>query len=179
LTFSENAVPPLYTRVGGLGDGWIARDVMSAATFEDVFKAISIPNRAYGFSMNIGSILDKRMFNVEMSANHTSILAINGTNWEYAHVNMYRHLDVSQTPDNSSIHRMERIDQLFPMQNVTDIQFLLGDTKDPLYPIYRNSNPPDCCSTLSTAIFDLDQQIVSIYVTNPKLTTTPLKVFQL
>jgi len=96
MSFSQNAVSPNYTRIGGLGDGWISRDIVQSRTVDEAISRINVPNRAYGFSYNFGSSISQQVFNVEMSANETSVLQIGGTDFDYAHVNMYRRLEIPQ-----------------------------------------------------------------------------------
>jgi len=179
MSFSQNAVSPNYTRIGGLGDNFVSRDVVRSKSTDEAIKRINIPNRAYGFSMNFGSSITQQVFNVEMSANETDVLQIGGVEWLYAHVNMYRRLQVPQTFDPSSQHRLDRINELYPVYNSTGLLDILGDTFDKEYPIYRNSTPPDCCSTLSSVLFDLVESTAWVYITNPKFTAQPLLKFSI
>ena len=48
-----------------------------------------------------------------------------------------------------------------------DILTILGDTKDPKFPIWRSGS--DSIYTLCTAFFDLQKETVEIIFTNPKL----------
>ncbi len=56
---------------------------------------------------------------------------------------------------------------------------ILGDQGDRAFPIYRDNTPPDEGSTLSTALFDLDNGIMSVYCfANPK-SSAPVMVVDL
>jgi len=175
LTFSENAVFPVHINVGGLGDNLIGRDLLNAVSLQDAVSRAGVENRACGISINIGIINNGFIANIEFSADNISVYWIQGN---YSHTNMYKHLNVDQYSDESSIHRDHRINELPTVQGAQDILTVLGDTQDPQYPIYRNSSPPDCCSTCSSILFDLDAQLASIFISNPK-TTYPLLQFQL
>jgi len=178
MTFTQNAVFPANPRVG-LSDGFIGRDVYNARDINDALRIIGVNNRAHGFSYNIGSVHEKTIWNIEMAPTAFGALEV----WEiedqvYYHVNMYRHVNVPQLADNSSIHRAQRIIELWPPANGADIRMILGDTKDPVYPIYRDGVPPDCCVTCSTVLFDLEQGTMSIYTANPK-TSQPVWVYSI
>ena len=48
-----------------------------------------------------------------------------------------------------------------------DVLSILGDTKDPKFPIWRSGS--DHIYTLCTAFFDLQKETVEVIFTNPKL----------
>ena len=52
--------------------------------------------------------------------------------------------------DPSSEHRLERVRQLPPPKDATDIRSILGDTEDKEYPIFRTGSPPETMATLAT-----------------------------
>lgn len=175
IVFSENAVSPTKVVIGGLGDNFLSRDLFSAVSIDDAIQKVSKKNRAYGFSLNIGDLSTLRLFNVEVAADGVGVYEVVKGN--YSHTNMYQHLDVSQYPDPSSIARNERIWQ-FTISGSQDMLDILGDTKNPQYPIYRNGNPPDCCSTASSVLYDLANKKASVFDSNPK-TSQPWKSFDL
>jgi hypothetical protein len=125
-------------------------------------------------------VREKRIFNIEVSSEGSTVYEVSRN---YSHENMYRHSPhVKQSVSISSIHRLQRIDELPPVRTLDDIRNVLGDTKDAgivlgesvecdtclEYPIYRNGAAPDCCSTLSTVLFDLDKKTATVYIDNPK-----------
>jgi hypothetical protein len=86
----------------------------------------------------------------------------------YSHFNMFRRLNVPQDDDPSSDHRLERFNQL-EMQTVESMKEFLGDTKDTMFPVYRQPTPSDPISTLSTGVFDHENKVAFIYHrSNPK-----------
>ena len=88
------------------------------------------------------------------------------------HFNMYLRLNVAQYPDNSSEARLNRTLELINengLDSKQDIITILGDTENEEYPIYRDSQPPDDCSTLATALFDYNNMKFNVYEKcNPK-----------
>jgi hypothetical protein len=46
----------------------IGRDTLRAKSIEDVISIVSVENRAYGFSLNAGSLITKEVINLEMGA---------------------------------------------------------------------------------------------------------------
>jgi len=169
VVFSTNAVSPRNLTLGGIARNFINRNIYESSSIDDAIKRIAqISNRASGFSLNIGQIGTKTIANIEVGPNSYSVKYVNES---YYHFNMYRHLNISQYDDPSTDHRQARADQLPIPANETGIFCILGDTEDKEYPIYRDAAPPDCCSTVSTALFDLDNRRMSMYLSNPKLTS--------
>lgn len=60
------------------------------------------------------------------------------------------HSDVVQFASNSSVHRLKRVKEMPPPKSVHDLQVILGDKKDRLYPIFRTAKAPDNAVTLAT-----------------------------
>lgn len=99
----------------------------------------------------------------------------------YYHVNMYRFLSTPCYNDTSSVHRMSTLTSKYPSppKSAKDVAWMLGDTSDPLYPIYRNGVSPDTnIVTLTTVVFDYDKQMANIFSNNPRL-NDPLMVLPL
>ena len=74
---------------------------------------------------------------------------------------MYRTLNVSQRPSHiiSSEHRTKRILEFEPPATVQDVLKILGDTKDPDYPLYRTPRKTDESSTIATGIITVYSKI--------------------
>jgi len=178
LAFSENEVGPVTVNMQGIGDTFVCRAAYSASSMDEAVRFATMEG-ANGVSLNMGTtdVNDPwRVVNLETAGAEYNLRVIQGN---YAHANMYRHLNISQYSDPSSIARIERIYQLLgEVSTPESIGMVLGDTKNPDYPVYRNGTSPDCCATLSSAIFDLDSGRVEVFTSNPK-TTAPWKVFWL
>jgi hypothetical protein len=141
--------------------------VLGATSVDDAIARAMVKGSAYGFSVNIGSITEKRVVNVEVSSSECNAYDIHPGD-SYVHFNMYEHITVPQKTDESSVHRMLRAKEL-PQPTTTDgIRTILGDTKDKEYPLYRNGAPPDTISTDATAVFDLEIGEMMVYLDNPK-----------
>lgn len=140
LVFSENELFPSKILIGGLLNSFLSRETYNAKNIEQVIQILSVSNRAFGFSLNVGSVKDKKIVNIEFSPDAIDVKIIQGN---YSHTNLYKHLTTPQSyTDPSSFHRQARIDQLPSVQSAANIRSILGDTNDKQYPIFRNSNPP-------------------------------------
>lgn len=175
LVFTENFLFPMQVNASGLANTFLALEAYGARTLEEVIQILSKPNRAMGFSLNVGSVHDRRIANIEFSCTNVSTKFVVGN---YSHTNLYNHMNTPQQPDPSSSHRDQRISELPPVKDDSDIREVLGDTKDPQYPIYRNGNPPDCCGTAASVLYDFNMRTASIYLSNPK-SNPPYKTWRL
>jgi len=181
IAYACNAVFPIAVSLPGLVRYFINRDILASTSAEDALNRLTIQNISLGFSVNIGAIPNSNqgpaMYNVEIAQNQTNILTVIPGNYS-EHFNMYRRLKVPQYTDNSSVHREARANQMGPPTDMYDILQILGDTQDPQYPIFRDAVPPDCCSTVATVAFDLQNLTASVYQANPK-TSDPVYFFDL
>jgi hypothetical protein len=61
------------------------------------------------------------------------------------------------------------VKQLPPPTDSAGVLSILGDTRDPQYPIFRTATPPDSAATIATALFDLgtDKKMFYMYRGNP------------
>jgi len=181
ISASTNALSPVEVVIGGIGRQFIARDVLNATSLQDAFLKTIVPNRAYGFNINIASITEQRIINIEIApetfASHEVLLLQGNTSNNYSHTNLYKILDVLQYPDNSSTARQQRINQLPAPENMNNIISILGDTANKEYPIYRDGAPPDIgIITVATGAFDLIGGQMYVYQANPKTSIPALKL---
>lgn len=176
LAISVNALFPKDILVGGLARQFITRDVLNAVSIEDAIRRVTEAGPcASGFSLNVGSVVTKEIFNIEMSPGIGQSSVLRVTNYSY-HFNQYLRLNVSHFEDPSSDHRLARVQQLPTPQTPQQVLDILGDTADKAYPIYRTGVAPDLdADTMASALFDLDAARVDVYVLqNPKNASAPL-----
>lgn len=121
---------------------FINRDMLAARTVADALARATVAPRATGFSANLASLYDgtDTMLNLEVSAEAHSVFVVTD---HYYHFNMYRHLNVSQEVDESTVHREARAEAMPAAETMSGALQILGDTADKAYPIYRNGAPPD------------------------------------
>jgi len=163
---SVNAVFPKHVTIGGRSNAFISRACLQAESVEDAVTIATQGPIAYGVSINVIDYSSSNFSaNIELSNTNTSVKYIQ--NDSYVHVNMYRHLSVPQFTEASSVHRMARHKQLGKIRSISEAFEFLGDTADPKYPVYRDGNPPDCCSTLATAFFNTRNGTLDIWLENP------------
>ncbi|MCO5560759.1 hypothetical protein L7F22_014379 [Adiantum nelumboides] len=139
--FTLNAVPlsPQEIVAGGIGRNFISRDLLEATCLQSACKRVQVKELALGHSYNIFDIGSRRIVNVETaSKGRFSVKEIGAE--PFFHVNMYKHLEVSQVEDQSSIHRHARAAELSKCTK-DDFLSVLGDTEDRDYPIYMEGPP--------------------------------------
>lgn len=189
VAVSMNAVYPNNVTIPARGSYFICRAMLDAKSLSDAVAiinnyTINQPVSSFGASLNIG-FMDKdskqiNIANVEISNFKVSIAYYNDTQDYGYHYNMYLRLNVSQKTDESSIHRLNRTKELIAengLNTMEDICNILGDTQDTEYPLYRTSVAPDTSSTLSTALFDIENQVLHIYEkSNPKTSEPALNI---
>mmetsp|Transcript_9869 Transcript_9869/g.16160 ORF Transcript_9869/g.16160 Transcript_9869/m.16160 type:complete len:401 (+) Transcript_9869:2252-3454(+) len=126
-----------------------------------------------GISLNIGSVTEDYMVNVEISSSTIEVVKISTHENPYAfHFNQYSHTNVSEFKDPSSDHRnltskallRENRDLPFTEEGIKEI---LSDATDTDYPIYRNISKADKIITLASGIFDFKQKTFSLYDDQP------------
>ncbi|KAL6174787.1 hypothetical protein ACLB2K_051433 [Fragaria x ananassa] len=165
LAFTLNSVPPLESEIvaGGIGRNFISRDLLEAKSIDDALCRIESAKVSAGHSYNLIETRTRRIINVETaSKNRVSVYVVGET--PFFHANMYLHLQVNQVHDENSLTRQRKATTL-PKGSKEDVLSLLGDTDEPIYPIYMTG---PTLYTLCTAVIDLDEQTLSILEGNPK-----------
>jgi len=182
LVTSCNGLNPHPCRPGKLGRYFINRDVLAATSVQDAIDRLkkAAPESALGFAMSIGSVGSHVMYHAEMAPIDPDSNEDIGTvdiieikpGQTFLHSNAYEHayyVDINQTISNSTQHRLERAREM-PTASTPKLALdILGDTKTPIFPIYREGIPPDELKTISTALMNLDDATVTIYGGNPTL----------
>ena len=112
-----------------------------------------------GASFNVAA--QGRLANLEIFHDQVSVVWVARN---YSHVNMYKHANltggVADVPNQSSLHRQVRLDQLPPPVSWRDIARALSDTVDKEYPLYRSI-------TLTTVIFDAASGLIQSWDGQP------------
>ena len=192
VSVSENAAFPTNVTIPARGIFFLLRAVIDAKSLSDAIDIINNYTRngpvcSYGGSFSIGYMDNNNnkeinIANVEVS-NYNVSFAYYGVDKDESygyHFNEYLRLNVSQQNDESSIHRLNRTKQLIEengLNTMQDIKNILGDTEDTQYPLYRTNSPPDNAATLTTGIFDIENQALYVYEKcNPKLCQPTLTV---
>jgi len=175
IVFTDNTLFPNCVNMG-VGDTFFTRAAYDCSNISCVLNIINAHPRAHGLSFNVGSLAENTIINIEVNPSTLNVYTIAGN---YSHENEYKHTPgINQSSDPSSTHRQMRINEYPPVASIANIQTILGDHTDPIYPIYRNGSYPDCTMTLTTSIFDLNAKNVSIYFANPA-TSQPVFTFPL
>ncbi|XP_020962084.1 uncharacterized protein LOC107641474 [Arachis ipaensis] len=165
LAFTLDSVPPAEDEIvaGGIGRNFISRDILEATCIEDAISRIRSSEISVGHCYNLIETSTRRILNVETaSRKRDSVFEVGEP--PFFHANMYLHLQINQVHDENSISRQKRAAAL-PKKTKEDFLSLLGDADDRKYPIYMTG---PLLHTLCTAVFDLDEQTLSIIKGNPK-----------
>jgi Acyl-coenzyme A:6-aminopenicillanic acid acyl-transferase len=183
LWFSENAVFPTIVNASGVPVEIIQRLVMNCKSLDEAIALLQSIKPAGGFSANMMQLNDpkgNRVVNVEISPQGlTSVVQLTAPGAHYAHVNLYQHSspNINQFGDASSTARLARLKQMGAPQNASDLLLEIGDTANPVWPIWRNGSESDAVATLMTVAVKIgplpdggDGEVgsVFIYPQNPK-----------
>ncbi|GLD92396.1 hypothetical protein PINS_up000929 [Pythium insidiosum] len=177
IGFTLNFVQPTETETGGLGRGFISRDLLMAENADDALRRITVPGQASGHNYQLMDFQQGRIWNVEVAARNRyavqELLAPASTSEVNAlfHANQYQLLEITQPPYQSSIHRLRRYSELRVPQTVNDALRVLGDQHDRQYPVFHDvlSHERGDLSgwTLTTIVFDLRNKTAVSYRGNP------------
>lgn len=154
----------------GLTRHFLARSLLDADSIDDAIIRVTPEGRASGFSYTIGSTIERRIVQVEVTPRSYHVYEIRGANFHANHIlNME---DVAQTIKPSSESRVRRarelIEQTTPA-SAREVLKILGDQSNQTYPVYRTATAPDDLETFCTALFDLDARQLRIYSDNPAI----------
>lgn len=173
VSFTLNAVYANEVNTHGVGRTFVSRSILDAPNLQAAVERVQEPNQATGHNINLIGLDEKAIVTIETAPGNLSDVKII-SNESYFHANAYLRLNVPQSPGNSSQHRQDRAKELKAPRTREDILRILGDTKDPEFPIWRSGS--DNVYTLCTAFFDLQAETVEVIFDNPKkgLSSSPL-----
>lgn len=90
----------------------------------------------------------------------------------FFHANRYLHLtgipEKSGPPQASSEHREVRASQFPAPKKLADLLEVLSDTKDPVFPIFKEKPQVTPSSTLALGVFDLVKKTLAVWMKNPR-----------
>ena len=190
LTVTENILLNLRLRYDAPPGTIFGRALLAQRSIGDAIRlAMDTPGCGAG-NVNLGEFLTGRQASFEYDAlnNTVGVRAIHSRRpqaqlpglrrqspW-YAHTNTYLVLQTPGWVGESSLHRLKTLHS-YPQPNSTaDIRRMLGDTSDPVYPVYRKGSKVDHGVTCTTTLFDLPRRSIAVYDANPR-TAEPVYVF--
>ncbi|TYZ65765.1 hypothetical protein PybrP1_012634 [[Pythium] brassicae (nom. inval.)] len=178
VAFTLNFVQPAQTFVGGIGRGFVSRDLLHAANASDAAARITRPKQATGHNFQLMDVAAQRVWNVEVASFERHAVheyVVNRTDAgvaAYFHANQYQRLDIEQPPYASSLHRLQRYSELVPPTTVREALAVLGDQHDQSYPVFHDALSHERGElsgwTLTTVVFDLLEGRAYSYRGNPK-----------
>ncbi|EDV29046.1 uncharacterized protein TRIADDRAFT_52543 [Trichoplax adhaerens] len=149
--FTCNAVFPRQTNQSALPRNILTRAILASRGIDDALQLVKNTSVAVGVSINMGDLSTGKLVNIELSPYHGNKMIL--VDKHYYHFNMYQNFNPPQYDDPSSIHRRARAKMLPLPPGKSGILLILGDTKDPKYPIYRDATPPDHDLTVATGYY--------------------------
>lgn len=138
---------PAQTFVGGLGRGFVSRDLLHAANASDAIARITRPKQATGHNFQLMDITAQRVWNIEVASFERHAIheftaergnASSAIVSAYFHANQYQRLDIDQPPYASSLHRLKRYSELSPPTSVREALAILGDQHDREWPVFHD-----------------------------------------
>ncbi|EGZ19217.1 hypothetical protein PHYSODRAFT_493438 [Phytophthora sojae] len=177
VAFTLNFVQPAEIFVGGLGRGFVSRDLLTAQDAEDAVAIITRRGQAAGHSFQLMDVRTPRVWNIEVASFDRHVIyeyAGDGGNVSaFFHANQYQRLHVAQPPYQSSLHRLHRYSQLSPPTTVDEALNVLGDQEDKSWTVFHDTLSHERGDlsgwTLTTVVFDLDKGEAVSYLGNPAL----------
>ncbi|KAI8507365.1 hypothetical protein Bbelb_147450 [Branchiostoma belcheri] len=194
LCMTCNTLYPMEAEENKIGVSFACRAMLSATSVAEAVSMLKGDGigMAIGSSFNMVSTRDSTqvMCSVETAAAvgqpttlvsvHTVEPAYGGADGHFYHFNLYEHLSVPEWPlSPSSHHRKARASEMPAPRTKQDVLVVLGDTKDPEYPIYRSGTGKDKGHTHHTVVFDLQEGVLEIYIGNPTGAKEPALQFLL
>jgi len=169
VVMTINYLNPVYFDPEGASVAFICRHLVEAKSISDLISRIP-PRNAAAVSLNVASIHENRMVNIEIHGTEFSVKEIIG---EYSHVNSFKRIGAKEfTRLRSSEMRQAKLNS-FPVFT-GNVKTILGNTENE-FPIYRTIIGVDLAETSATAIFDLRGKTVEIYVENPSTSSSHYK----
>ena len=173
LAISINSLYPKdINLLTGASLSFLGRSILHGESISNVIALLKRYPIMSGLSINIASINELQICNIEISANN--LFSIHYYNFNdiqssiISHFNTYKYLNINQYDNISSNHRQQRYQQMNITHTIDSIKNFLGDTDDIDYPIYRNGHGKDSGTTLATAIYNLTSHQYYVYHQNPK-----------
>ncbi|KUG01581.1 hypothetical protein AM587_10007335 [Phytophthora nicotianae] len=175
VAFTLNFVQPSEIFVGGLGRGFISRDLLTAKNANDATSIITREGQAAGHNFQLMDVRAKRVWNIEVASFNRHLIykfkdegsAVSA----FFHANQYQRLQIAQPLYQSSLHRLHRYSELTPPKTIEEALVVLGDQEDRSWPVFHDSlshAKGDLSGwTLTTIVFNLDKGNAVSFLGNP------------
>eukprot|EP00928_Gymnodinium_smaydae_P029948 TRINITY_DN22403_c0_g1_i1.p1 TRINITY_DN22403_c0_g1~~TRINITY_DN22403_c0_g1_i1.p1 ORF type:complete len:424 (-),score=80.00 TRINITY_DN22403_c0_g1_i1:116-1387(-) len=170
IFFTQNTLVPRKSRPGGLGCLFVQRRaVCSAHGMDEVLAGLTVPGWSDAASMNVVDVVNKRMANVEVWEDESSIVEVTEQMGNYSHFNEFKHLLTPKKrpidEPRSFVHdlRQSVVDALPPPRTAADV-------------IDRLSNPQvfSKMGTITTMVVNASAGTLSCWCGTPSNSRPPL-----
>ena len=173
LTMTVNSLFPSQFARSGVSMAFVSRAIIEKGdSIEKVVELLSDDRLSTGGSWNVGSVLEKRMVNIETQlGGKPTVFEVpapgvkDETPTNYFHANEYRHSPGTEfRSDPSTEHRYKVFaDKYDHLAKEKDIRTFLADRSDADYPVFRAYTKVDPTWTLMSGVFDLTKGTLSLY----------------
>lgn len=179
FAFSLNAVDPTRGQLGGAGRGFVSRQLLRAArTLEEGVAIATADGQCAGHSYQLLALLPRgggRICQVEaVSGGRHAARQLPPGAAPLFHSNHLRFIRpaVDQRVSASSAHRLARAQALPPPSSAAGLLAVLGDGSDVAFPIFHDAKARAAGdvsgeATLASALFDVRNGTMSVFVGNP------------
>ncbi|RLN96266.1 hypothetical protein BBJ28_00019306, partial [Nothophytophthora sp. Chile5] len=168
VAFTLNFVQPAEIKVGGLGRGFISRNLLTARDADDAIAIITRKGQAAGHNFQLMHVPTRRVWNIEVASfdrhaviEYVATSAEGDTVTAFFHANQYQRLQVAQPPYQSSLHRLRRYSEMAPPTTIAEALAVLGDQHDRAWPVFHDLQSHERGDlsgwTLASIVFNLEQ----------------------
>jgi len=162
LCFAVNDLWPEAVQYG-LGRRFLTRSLLAARSIDEAVEQLRAQPRGAGLNCTLGARAERRIVNVEVSAQAVHVQAVSAPSF---HANHYLHQGLAQRIGASSHARQRRGEWLLaqrPPAGAREVLEVMRDQGEREWPIWRDGTAADELTTQFTALFDLDRGTLRIY----------------
>ena len=175
-----NSLVPKACNHAGVPSAIVIRKILACESIEEISAVVKCDpyGGAYGFNLNIASIKSTDMWSMEVMAEpkgtevalHKIQVASDEGPCHYFHCNSYKHMTTEELPMcEGTTARGKRCTELPPPREPNDVTGILGDTENKQWPIYRGADQTHyTAKTVCTALFNITERNLKVYLDNPK-----------
>ncbi|KAL5003932.1 hypothetical protein ScPMuIL_017388 [Solemya velum] len=172
LIHTGNAIFPKDIQRAGIPRRIITRALLAAKTIDEAVEFVKrAPGLASGYSLNLlRGFEHQHQFKIlEMHGKENGTeTSLQSPTKCYHHCNRLKHLQKSEFPDDSSVHRTKKIESVENTLNTkSDVLKIMSDVSDPQFPVYRDGDGIDSLATSSIVLFDMECMKMEIYIGKP------------
>eukprot|EP00302_Diacronema_sp_CCMP2436_P004987 CAMPEP_0179911038 /NCGR_PEP_ID=MMETSP0982-20121206/46113_1 /TAXON_ID=483367 /ORGANISM="non described non described, Strain CCMP 2436" /LENGTH=413 /DNA_ID=CAMNT_0021812683 /DNA_START=112 /DNA_END=1354 /DNA_ORIENTATION=- len=189
--FTLNFVDPTEAAFGGVGRGFISRQLLTARSFKEAVQIAVGDGQAVGHSYQIFALSAEqgsgRIAQVEsISHGRHAVQEVSEGSAPLFHTNhlLFLQPPVPQHMTTSSAHRLERARELPPPSSAQDLLAVLGDQADSAFPLFHDAGSRAAGDisgeeTMATVLVDVARGTLTLLAGNPARQPRTLAVLRI